>query len=90
MPESIKESIKGQDFYRALAREQDRDGELSLSEQLRCKTRWFMDSGVIGGREFVKNVVEGLRGGYLSEKRKGEGSKVPNHRGELWSMRQLE
>jgi len=74
----------------AVAREQDRDGELSLSEQLRCKTRWFMDSGVIGGREFVKNVVEGLRGGYLSEKRKGEGSKVPNHRGELWSMRQLE
>ena len=49
-----------------------------------------MNSGVIGGREFVKNVVEGLRGGYLSEKRKGEGSKVPNHRGELWSMRQLE
>ena len=48
-----------------------RNGELSLSEQLRCKTRWFMDSGVIGGREFVKNVVDGLRGGYLSEKRKG-------------------
>jgi len=30
--------------------EQDREGELRLSEVLRCKTRWFMDGGVIGGK----------------------------------------
>ena len=45
---------------------------------------------MIGGKEFVRNVVDGLRGGYLSKDRKGNGSKVPEHNGELWSMRQLE
>jgi len=74
----------------ALEREQERGGELRLSEVLRSKTRWFMDGGVIGGKEFVRNVVDGLRGGYLSKDRKGNGSKVPEHNGELWSMRQLE
>ena len=70
--------------------EAEREGELSLSEVLRCKTRWFMDGGVIGGRRFVREVIESLRGEYLSEERKGNGSKIPDHKGELWSMRQLE
>jgi hypothetical protein len=45
---------------------------------------------VIGGREFVKGVVEILRGGYLSAERKSNGSKMADYGGELWSMRQLE
>ena len=67
-----------------------RGGELALSEVLRCKTRWFMDGGVVGGKEFVREVITGLRGVYLSETRKSKGSQVPDHRGKLWSMRQLD
>ena len=63
---------------------------LQLSRLLRSKTRWFMVGGVIGCKKFVRDVVNGLRGGYLSEERKGNGSKVPDYKGELWSMRQLE
>jgi REP element-mobilizing transposase RayT len=71
-------------------REQERGGKMRLSEVLRIKTHYFVDGGVIGGREFVKDVVESLRGGYLSAERKSNGSKMPDHDGELWSMRQLE
>jgi len=45
---------------------------------------------VIGSKKFVSDVVDGLRGGYLREERKGSGSKVPEYKGALWSMRQLE
>jgi hypothetical protein len=71
-------------------REQERGGRMSLSEVLRSKTSYFVDGGVIGGREFVKGVVTNLKGSYLSEKRKSEGSKMPQHKGSLWSMRQLD
>ena len=65
----------------AVERETERGGELKLSEVLRCKTRWFRDGGVIESKQFVRDVVDGLRGGYLSEERKGNGSKVPDHKG---------
>lgn len=74
----------------AVEREQERDGELSLSEVLRCKTRYFIDGGVIGGKHFVKGVVEGLKGNYLSADRKSSGSRIPEKRVSLWSMRRLE
>ena len=55
---------------------EEREGELSLAEALRCRTRYFVDSGVIGGREFVSGVVNRLKGSYLKEDRKSEGCKV--------------
>ena len=49
-----------------------------------------MDGGVVGGKEFIREVITGLRGVYLSENRKSRGSQVPDYRGKLWSMRQLD
>ena len=74
----------------AVERELAREGKLSLSELLHSKTRYFIDGGVIGGKSFVKGVVEGLRGSYLSEKRKNLGNRVPQHGGAIWALRQLE
>lgn len=86
MGKETRKGIQREDVEKA----QQREGELSLAEVLRCKTKYFIDGGVIGGRSFVKGVVEGLRGNYLSETRKSNGLKMPRHRGHLWSMRQLE
>ena len=74
----------------AVEAEVEREGKMSRAEVLRCKTRYFVDGGVIGGRAFVSNVVKSLIGSYLSEERKSTGSKMPKHSGSLWSMRQLE
>ena len=74
----------------AVEYEEKRAGQLSLAEVLRSRTKYFVDGGVIGGRSFVKGVVEELRGNYLSESRKSSGRKMPKHKGALWSMRQLE
>lgn len=71
-------------------KEQQRKGQLSLAEVLRCKTRHFIDGGVIGGKSFVKGVVEDLKGNYLHKNRKSNGKKIRIYKGELWSMRQLE
>jgi putative transposase len=67
----------------------ERDGRLSRAAVLRCKTRYFVDGGVIGGKEFVSGVVKSLMGSYLKEDRKSKGSKMPRHKGSLWSMRRL-
>lgn len=83
---TVRRGFRAEDVERA----QERCGRMSLSEVLRSKTSYFVDGGVIGGREFVKGVVKSLRGNYLKQKRKSDGSKMPNHSGELWSMRQLE
>lgn len=74
----------------AVEREVARGGKLSLSELLHHKTRYFIDGGVIGGKNFVKGVVEGLRGNYLSKSRKNQGNRIPQHGGTMWSLRQLE
>jgi REP element-mobilizing transposase RayT len=65
-------------------------GKMVISEVLRHKTRYFVDGGVIGGREFVKDVIGTLKGDYLSAGRKSNGSKLTDYDFELWSMRQLE
>lgn len=75
--------------HEAVEAEKEREGRLSRAEVLRCKTRYFIDGGVIGGKEFVGRVVRSLKGNYLSEDRKSEGSKMPRHKGSLWSMRRL-
>ena len=56
---------------------QEKGGKMSLATSLRCKTRYFVDGGVIGGRAFVKQVVDKLKGGYLSESRVSDGSRIP-------------
>ena len=71
----------------AMEREQERGGELSLAETLRCKTRYFVDGGVLGGKAFVSKVVEQLKGGYLKVDRVSNGSRLPEMNGRLWSMR---
>ena len=73
----------------AVEAELEREGRMSRAEVLRSKTRYFIDGGVIGGREFVSNMVKSLKGNYLSEDRKSEGKKMPKHGGSLWSMRRL-
>ncbi len=75
--------------HEAVEAEKERDGRMSRAAVLRCKTRYFVDGGVIGGKEFVSGVVKSLRGNYLQEDRKSEGSKMPRHKGSLWSMRRL-
>lgn len=65
------------------------EGRMGRAEVLRCKTRYFVDGGVIGGKEFVSSVVKSLKGSYLRENRKSEGSRISKHQGCLWSMRQL-
>jgi REP element-mobilizing transposase RayT len=82
---TVRKGFRAEDVERELVR----GGKMSLSEVLRSKTSYFVDGGVIGGREFVKGVVKSLRGGYLSADRKSDGSKLPDHAGELWSMRKV-
>jgi len=82
----VRKGIRRED----VEKEQQREGQLSLAEVLRCKTKHFIDGGVIGGRAFVKGVVEDLKGNYLSENRKSNGRKMRTYKGDLWSMRQLE
>ena len=94
-------SMQGKKLRRGFSKEdreaqEERCGELSLAEKLRCKTRYFVDGGVIGGKRFVSDVVGRLRGGYLKEDRKSSGSRVPAYKqtggeqgAELWSMREL-
>lgn len=67
----------------------EREGRMSRAEVLRCKSRCFVDGGVIGGREFVSGVVKSLRGGYLKKDRKSEGSRISKHENCLWTMRQV-
>jgi putative transposase len=90
----IKSGVKVRTVRRGFSREevereQESGGKMSLSRVLRSRTKYFIDGGVIGGRMFVKGVVEELRGNYLSEDRKSNGSKMPAHGGNLWSMRNV-
>jgi REP element-mobilizing transposase RayT len=83
---TVRKGFRAED----VEREKEKRGQMRLSEVLRSKTNYFVDGGVIGGREFVKGVVKSLRGSYLSAERKSNGSKMPDHAGELWSMRRLD
>ncbi|MFC4991552.1 hypothetical protein [Rubritalea tangerina] len=73
-------------------REQEREGRLSIAEIARCQSRYFVEGAVLGSREWVDEVIEGIKGDFLSESRKTLSSKM---RGALdgcglWSMRKLE
>ena len=73
----------------AVETELARGGELGVGTLLRCKTRYFIDGGVIGCREFVSAAVRQLKGNYLSENRKSEGCQMFRGKQSLWSMRRL-
>ncbi|MFC4992134.1 transposase [Rubritalea tangerina] len=73
-------------------KEQEREGKLSIAEIARCQSRYFVEGAVLGSREWVNEVIEGIKGDFLSESRKALSSKM---RGALdgcglWSMRKLE
>ncbi|MFC4992079.1 transposase [Rubritalea tangerina] len=73
-------------------KEQEREGKLSIAEIARCQSRYFVEGAVLGSREWVNEVIEGIKGDFLSESRKTLSSKM---RGSLdgcglWSMRKLE
>ena len=74
-----------------LEREQKRDGQLSIAAIARCKSRYFVESAVLGSREWVNEVIEGIKGDYLSPDRKGKSSKPlgPLKKSGLWSLRRL-
>jgi hypothetical protein len=72
-------------------KERGKNGQLSIAAIARCKSRYFVEGAVLGSREWVNEVIDGLKGGYLSLDRKS-GSSKPKGRLEksgLWSLRRL-
>ncbi|MEO1856704.1 MAG: transposase [Rubritalea sp.] len=74
-----------------LAHEQKREGQLSIAAIASCKSRYFVEGAVLGSREWVNGVIEGIKGDYLSSKRKGKSSKPLGalKKSGLWSLRRL-
>ncbi len=63
----------------------ERGGELSVSEVLRCKVRYFTDGAAVGGAEFLQEVFEENRERF-SEKRSTGGQRM---RGSDWGGMQV-
>ncbi len=74
-----------------LEKEQSREGELSIAELVGSKTRYLVDGAVIGSKQWVNEVIEGLKGDFLSADRKTNGSKAGGalKGSPLWSLRRL-
>ena len=74
-----------------LDRELERDGQLSIAEIARCKSRYFVNGAVLGSREWVNKVIDGLKGDYLRSDRKMPSSKPSGRlkKSGLWSLRRL-
>ena len=51
-------------------REQDRGGQLSIAAIASSKSRYFVEGAVLGSKEWVNEVIEGLKGDYLKPDRK--------------------
>ncbi|MFC5050068.1 transposase [Rubritalea spongiae] len=58
-----------------LEKELEREGRLSVSAVLGCKSRYFIDSAVLGSKSRVNGVIDDLKGNYLSKNRKMGGSR---------------
>jgi putative transposase len=75
-----------------LAREKEREGEISMGKMLRCRVRYFTDGAVIGSRGFVNEAFENARERFGpkrkdgARKMRGNGSAMA---GILWTMRDL-
>jgi len=72
-------------------KEQAREGQLSIAEIASCKSRYFVEGAVLGSRQWVNDVIEGIKGDYLSPERKGKSSKPQGalKKSGLWSLRKL-
>ena len=56
-------------------KERGTSGQLSIAAIARCKSRYFVESAVLGSRQWVNDVIEGVKGDYLSSERKTGSSK---------------
>ena len=72
-------------------KERANNGQLSIAEIARCKSRYFIEGAVLGSREWVDEVIDGLKGDYLKADRKGGSSKPKGRlkKSGLWSLRRL-
>jgi putative transposase len=71
--------------------EQDRGGQLSIAAIASCKSRYFVEGAVLGSKEWVNEVIEGLKGDFLKTDRKSASSKPKGKlkKSGLWSLRCL-
>ena len=53
-----------------LAKERNREFELSRSDRFRYRTRYFTDSGIIGSKEFVSMNYQRFKGVFMSRREK--------------------
>lgn len=51
----------------AVEKEISRGGQLSSAGVLGCKSRYFVDSAVLGSKSWVNGIIDDLKGSYLSE-----------------------
>ncbi len=89
-------ALRGKKKRRGFSREeieaeQEREGQLSIAAIAKCKSRYFVESAVLGSQKWVNEVMEGLKGGYLREDRKSASSKPMGalKKSGLWSLRRL-
>ncbi|PQJ29407.1 hypothetical protein, partial [Rubritalea profundi] len=56
-----------------------------------CKSRYFVEGAVLGSKEWVNEVIEGLKGDYLKPDRKTASCKPRGKlkKSGLWSLRCL-
>ena len=50
-----------------IKKEEERDFELSASDKILYKTRYFTDSGIIGSKEFVKKYYDRFKSFFTSQ-----------------------
>ena len=55
---------------KVLARERNREFELSKSDRFRYRTRYFTDSGIIGSKEFVSSNYRRFKNLFVSKHEK--------------------
>jgi len=53
-----------------IAKEQARDFKLNEFDKFRYRTRYFIDSGIIGSREFVERIYQRFKHHFLTDKEK--------------------
>ena len=53
-----------------IAKEQARDYKLNEFDKFRYRTRYFIDSGIIGSREFVERIYQRFKHHFLTDKEK--------------------
>jgi hypothetical protein len=66
-PEKGKTKVIGD---KILAKERNREFELSRSDRFRYRTRYFTDSGIIGSKEFVSMNYRRFKDVFMSKREK--------------------